>query len=90
VQQASAISTARDLMSAPGPLFTFLIALYKDLPRHNINILNIIHVDAVRPAFFLGKSTRKNINFKKYVITRFCSCENTLDLADLQTTLDWS
>ena len=45
---------------------------------------------AHHPAFFLGKSTRTNINFKKYVIIRFCSCENTLDLVDLQNTLDWS
>jgi hypothetical protein len=46
--------------------------------------LEVVLVSKPTPrVFFLGKSTRTNFNFKKYVITRFCSCENTVDLADL-------
>jgi hypothetical protein len=71
------------MMSAYGPMHS---AAFRTPPSTESRVMRLL----LRPAFFLGKSTRTNINFKKYVIIRFCSCENTLDLVDLQNTLDWS
>ena len=43
-----------------------------------------------RPGRKYSIKGRQRFYLKKYVIIRFCSCENRVDLEDLQNTLDWS